>query len=269
MSRTTHARREHVGMVIALILLAFAALPACGAARPSDALLNAYIAAVARDLDPRVGATLERIDGSGRRLLALRSYLRAGAELPTRWSWTAAEIRAYQGSAEERALNGAIARVRESFQKKHPGYTLFVQSAVRSLDVQIERWNTNASVAHVAASFRRAVAEQVQRQALSQRVTAESAARFAALVRGQVPDSAPTLAAPGLSRHGQLRAVDFIVRSGDGIVAGADSATLAERWERGGWSERLHAAVVASGAPFDGPLQQPPEPWHYEYRPGN
>lgn len=256
-------------MIIALTLLAFAALPAGGAARPSDALLNAYIAAVARDLDPRVGATLERIDGSGRRLLALRSYLRAGAELPTRWSWTAAEIRAYQGSAEERTLRGAIARVRESFEKKHPGYTLFVQSAVRSLDVQIERWNTNATVARVAASFRDAVAAEIQREPALHGVRPESTRRFAALLRDQVPDAAPTLAAPGLSRHGQMRAVDFIVRRGDDIVAGANSATLAERWERGGWSERLHAAVLASGAPFDGPLQQPPEPWHYEYRPGN
>ena len=212
-----------------------------------------------------MAAALTRISGTDRRLLAMRSYLRAGAGLPQRWSWTAADIRAYEGSHEQRALIQAIARVRAQFEARNRGYTLFVQPTVRSLDVQLERWDNNTSVAHVAAAFRNQVAEQVQRDPALRSVNAASTVRFAALLRDAIPEAAPTLAAPGLSRHGRMHAVDFIVRQGDETVAGADAGSANRRWDQAGWTARLHQAVLASGAPFNGPLQQPAEPWHYEY----
>ena len=252
--------------VLLLSVLSIAALPAWGAPRAPDALLSAHLNAVARSADPRVAAALTRINGTDRRLLAMRSYLRAGAGLPQRWSWTAADIRAYDGSHEQRALAQAIARVRTQFEARNRGYTLFVQPTVRTLDVQLERWDSNISVARVAAAFRDQVAEQVQRDPALRSVDAASTVRFAALLRDAIPEAAPTLAAPGLSRHGRMRAVDFIVRRGDETVAGADAASANRRWDRAGWTDRLHQAVLASGAPFDGPLERPAEPWHYEYR---
>src|SRR5688572_32243909 len=57
-------------------------------------------AAIATHLDPRVHDTLARIPDLGRRLLALRSYLRAGSTLPARWSLSEEEIREFEPSKE-------------------------------------------------------------------------------------------------------------------------------------------------------------------------
>jgi hypothetical protein len=37
--------------------------------------------------------------------------------------------------------------VRQAFEAANPGYTLFVNSQVRSLDIQLQHWNENRSVA--------------------------------------------------------------------------------------------------------------------------
>ena len=82
-----------------------------------------------------------------------------------------------------------------------------------------------------------------------------------------VPLYAPTLAAPGLSRHGRMQAVDFQVKQGDRTVAGPSYAQVAPVWEGQGWSQRLARAVHATSDRFTGPLATPNEPWHYEYEP--
>lgn len=76
-----------------------------------------------------------------------------------------------------------------------------------------------------------------------------------------------TVAAPGLSPHGQMRAVDFQVHQGDRIVAGPRTATIAADWDAAGWSAKLDAAVRAAGNRFIGPLASPREPWHFTYSP--
>jgi hypothetical protein len=45
---------------------------------------------------------MQEIVGTDRQLLALRSYQRAGKGLAERWSWTQAEIEAFQGSPANR-----------------------------------------------------------------------------------------------------------------------------------------------------------------------
>ena len=77
----------------------------------------------------------------------------------------------------------------------------------------------------------------------------------------------PTLAAPGLSPHGRMRAVDFQVESSRRIVAGTDSTAIASEWIAAGWKARLQAAIVAADVGFHGPLAMPDEPWHYDFRP--
>jgi hypothetical protein len=246
------------GTLAAAAVLAFAAAPTARA----DAL-EPLVAGLAAMLAPEAAAALAAIDGVERRLLAARSYLRAGPDLATRWSWSAARIAEYEQSPEHRDALTEVAQVVAAFEAANPGYTLFVNRQVRSLDVQIARWNQNVSVAAVAAELAAAV-----------RVEAGSAADAHALARlrdfvvgWHATSPPPALAAPGLSPHGQGLAFDFQVQQGDRIVAGTDAAGAAEDWDAAGWTAKLRAAVESASHRFEGPLAMPPEPWHYDYRP--
>ena len=95
--------------------------------------------------------------------------------------------------------------------------------------------------------------------------TVEGRDEFARFLTAYSPKPTPTIAAPGLSPHGQMCAVDFQVRKGMETVAGPDTKTIASIWRGQGWRDKLHAAVVTSGARFGGPLDDPDEPWHYDY----
>jgi hypothetical protein len=55
-----------------------------------------------------VAQTLTQLDGTGRRLLALRSYLRSAPHLAERWSWTQEQIDAFEGSPEQLDLQQEI-----------------------------------------------------------------------------------------------------------------------------------------------------------------
>lgn len=71
------------------------------------------------------------------------------------------------------------------------------------------------------------------------------------------------VATPGLSDHGQARAIDFrIVTAGGEKVIGASNPS---RWEESGWADKLNAAIRSGSSHFDGPLSY--EPWHYEFNP--
>jgi hypothetical protein len=232
----------------------------------SDARIARHLAEVCATLDPRAAATLERIDGLGPRLLAARSYLRVGA-IGERWSWSQAEIDRYQGSALQRALDAEIDRVRAVFEKHNPGYTLWVNPQVRSVEVQLQRWNENATVAAAGASM----LERVRRELATAPTVDETGSGrqwLESLLRSTWPTPTPTLAAPGLSRHGRMQAVDFQVKKGDTTVAGPSYADVRRVWEAQGWAERLRRAVRTAGDRFKGPLTTPNEPWHYEYAPG-
>ena len=77
----------------------------------------------------------------------------------------------------------------------------------------------------------------------------------------------PTIAAPGLSLHGQMRAVDFQVHQPGRVVAGPSTATIATDWAAAGWAAKLDAAVREASERFVGPQASPPAPWHYTYVP--
>ena len=82
---------------------------------------------------------------------------------------------------------------------------------------------------------------------------------------GHRPVPTPTIAAPGLSLHGQMRAIDFQVHQGGQVVAGSSTATIATDWVAAGWAAKLDTAVRAASDRFVGPQAIPPAPWHYTY----
>ena len=220
-----------------------------------------WVATASAGLDPQAVATLGRIRGVNRQLLALRAYLRAGASLAGRWSWSQQTLERYPQTAEGRAAAADIDAVLSAFAKANPGYELQVNRQPRSLERQLEHWNENEGVAVVAASLVAALDRQFARQ------PPPSARQLQEALLRWTPDKAAPLAAPGLSAHGQGRAFDFAVARNGRTIAGLNAARARSEWDRAGWTRRLHAAVAASGKPFVGPLQSPYEPWHYAYTP--
>jgi hypothetical protein len=249
-------------LVAALLLNAALALASQAqlAAGAPVAPLETWLAQASAGLDPRAVAALRQIDGAERRLLALRAYLRADASLDARWSWSQAQLAAYPSTPEGKQASADIDAVIAAFAAANPGYTLQVNRLPRSLEVQIAHWNENRSVGVTAASLVRSL----ERQFAGSRGAPDAQALRSALVAWQ-PQAAATLAAPGLSAHGQGRAFDFQIEHQGTVIAGIDFASARQRWDAAGWTGRLHAAVVGAGNRFTGPLASPYEPWHYAW----
>ena len=243
-----------------------AAALAAGIARagPADAEIDATLAALVAGLDPRAASAIDRMEGTGRRLLAARAYLRAGAGLGERWSWSLEQAAAFEDTAEKRALDDAVARVRCEFESRNPGYTIWVNPEFRSLDVQLERWNDNESVGLAGENLRAAALRALGAFGGG---TPQAVAALRDFLLAHAPEPVPALAAPGLSPHGRLRAIDFQVESDGSIVAGTETASIATEWVTDGWKARLREAISAADVGLEGPLAIPDEPWHYEYRP--
>jgi hypothetical protein len=233
----------------------------------ADAALIQYLEALGGEQDPRVADALGRIDGTGRRLLALRSYVRGRTHIADRWSWSSEQIAEYEGTPEHGELQQQIARVKEAFARENPGFELWVNPQVRSLDIQLQNWNTNESVAAAAANLLVAASEVVASPTFPAAQQARATKALESFLASYVPVPTPTIAAPGLSPHGQMRAIDFQVHQGGHIVAGPRSSTIDSEWDAAGWSAKLDAAVRSASQRFVGPLASPREPWHYTYSP--
>ena len=142
-----------------------------------------------------------------------------------------------------------------------------MNSQVRSLDVQIEHWNRNESVAAAADEILRAAHVLIAAPGFPADRPERARETFKVFLSGHTPVPTPTIAAPGLSLHGQMRAIDFQVHQGGHVVAGPSSSTIATEWEAASWASKLDAAVHAGSNKFVGPLASPPAPWHYTYVP--
>lgn len=248
--------------IVAIVVLLLA--PLCTFAS-TDAALEEYLAHIAASLPEQTATALKQIDGTPRRLLAARSYLRAGDTLRSRWSWTAEQIKKHARSPEYRALLAETEAVKARFEAQNPGYTLYANTEVRSLELQIVRFNTNPSVGRVAASLHQQALAEIGKPAYGSPDQADDVERFKSFLARWRPARAAPLAAPGISRHGQLRAIDFQIMKDGAIVAPTETATVKRNWDAPGWTRKLQTAVA--GAHFRGPLQSPYEPWHYEYDP--
>ncbi|MGH8174892.1 MAG: hypothetical protein ACREV5_01355 [Steroidobacter sp.] len=235
------------------------------ASEESSAIVKAYLAATAERLPAPARAALKRIDDAPRQLLAARSYMRAAETLVERWSWSDEQIRSFARTSEHGEFLDEVVRVRAAFDAQNPGYTLRAGTQVRSLDVQLQRWNENASVGRVAQTLASAAAAELKAGEYPAAPTAPALDLFARFLRTWRPETPAPLAAPGLSLHGQLRAIDFHVEKDGRIIAGTQIASVRSIWERQGWARKLQLAV--EGSRFVGPLRSPNEPWHYEYVP--
>jgi hypothetical protein len=142
-------------------LLAFALIAALATPALSFAAVDEYLLAVTHDLPAGAKDALQRIDGKPRQLLAVRGYLRAGEQLQLRWSWSADEIRTYEASQEYADLLAEIALVRARFEAANPGYSLYANTTARSLDLQLQRWNSNKSVGVIADRLVQAVKREL------------------------------------------------------------------------------------------------------------
>jgi hypothetical protein len=254
------ARRIGIVAIVALLL----APPQVTFASSNDTL-DEYLKHIADSLPEKTAAALKRIEGTPRRLLATRAYLRADDTLGSRWSWTADEIESHAHSPEYRALLAETERVRARFEAQNPGYTLYANTEARSVELQIARFNTNPSVGRVASSLHRQALAELGKPVYCSPDQADAVERFKQFLARWRPTTAAPLAAPGISRHGQLRAIDFQIMKDGAVVAPTETATVKRNWDAPGWTRKLQAAV--QGSHFRGPLRSPYEPWHYEYDP--
>jgi hypothetical protein len=247
-----------------LMLASIAVISPCLALRPYPHPLEQIMAELA---PPPSDQALNQIPDLGRRLLALRVYLRTGSRLALRWSWTDEEIKAFQASAEQQALLDEVAAVSAHFAKANPGFEIYVNTNVRSLDVQIRNWNSNESVGIAADEILSKWQEEFGVDPQTWRYLAPKT------VRNWLNDfegsNRAAIAAPGLSFHGQARAVDFQVMQNGTIIAGTNSKQIEHDWRAAKWDLRLKESILAAGPSFRGPLTSPDEPWHYEYDPAN
>ena len=222
---------------------------------------QAWVAKASAGLQPCAIDALRRVVGADRRLLAVRAYLRAGDSLLQRWSWSQERLSAYPSTAEGKAAAADIDAVSVAFAAANPGFSLQVNRQPRSLELQIAHWNDNASVAAVAAEL----VASVEQQFAAGPANPDPDELRKALIDWK-PSVAASLAAPGLSAHGQGRAFDFEIVHEGRVIAGTEASSARQNWDAAGWTYKLHKASVAVDR-FSGPLQSPYEPWHYTYVP--
>lgn len=257
------SRQPHTLQRALVSLAAFVALPVAGSSSYDESAASDCLRVLSAALIPDAQAALARIGESPQRWLALRAYVRAGDSLPRRWSWTQQQIDDFKRSGDHQDLLDAVRQVKSRFEAANPGYTLYANTEVRSLDTQLERWNENASVAAVARALERALANEFGRVRDAAQPTEQLCTRLEKVVREWQPPRPAALAAPGLSLHGQLRAIDFAVFKQGRLIAPTTLAAVGPIWHRQGWTQKLASATAGNG--FNGPLKIPDEPWHYEY----
>lgn len=243
------------------------ALPVYARVGP-ETKLDRYMDLAAKKLDRRMQRALSHIPGDGRRLLALKYYARRPGDLDSRWALNANQMSKHHGSKQHRQAVASVEAIKLRFARDNPGYRLKVTVDPRSLEEQIELWNTTASTEQAGRSILASAEDALTSDAAwPSDPTAKDVTRFAQLLASTSTTRTPTVAAPGFSRHGTGRAFDFIVCKGVEIVAGATSGSVATAWDKAGWTTKVKEAIAEVCPNFVGPLRSPYEPWHYDYDP--
>ncbi len=236
---------------------------------PAERIVLNHIAVLADSLPEQPRLALLRIPATQRRLLALKIYIGRRDEIPHGWAWSNREAADYRKTDEYRAAIEDVGKVRQAFAEMNPGYELGVTMEIRSLESQLQKWNSVTSVGIASRQIMDSCLAVIDDSAAAfgETPTDSSLTAFKRFLEGFEPDMEPTVAVPGLSQHGQLRAFDFKINRGRTLVAGTTAATIPDRWETPGWTERLREAILCASDRFAGPLDSPYEPWHYAYTP--
>jgi len=231
-------------------------------------LLAAYTDALEGLLPSRVRPVLRRIPSSRRRLLAMKYYLRrTPGEIEEKWAWNAGEIRLYRRSKEYGQAAAELDKVTRKFAELNPGYRLEVRMEIRTLGEQVRKWNGVRSIGGAGNELADTCLALMADSAgfFASEPTPERLTLFADFLRVFEPQTVPTVAVPGLSQHGQLRAFDFSIRRGGAVVAGPSTRSIPSDWDGAGWTVKLGDAICSVSDRFQGPLYDPYEPWHYTY----
>ncbi len=241
------------------------ALKRPGPVPPEHQEVQLYIDAATSRLDRRVRDAMRWIDGADRRVLALKYYIARHARIGSSWTWTLPQIVRFKKSAEYHAAIAEVEKVRATFATLNPGYTLQVNTEVRTVEEQIAIWNDTPSIHASGSRLLDECLELVEDSTFDAMPEDARVERFQSFLASSRVVVVPTVAVPGFSQHGQLRAFDFAVRQGDDIVAGTDAASIRAVWDNAGWTKKLAEAIRQSSNKFSGPLASPREPWHYTY----
>ena len=234
----------------------------------TQSIMKEYAGIVVPGLPEHVQGALDRIPDFSRRMLATSYYIRRWKELDAGWSWTAREVAEFKLTEEYARMLVEIEKVKREFAERNSGYTLSVNIGARSLGTQIKKWNSVRSVGRAARDFMDSCKRLLQDSVLFPLAPDSIATqRFSHFLTTYRPKEGriPTVAVPGLSKHGQLRAFDFKVKKGRRLIAGTTTRTINSKWERPGWTDKLREAIFTVSDRFEGPLDVPYEPWHYNY----
>jgi len=226
----------------------------------SNTRVEVYLKMVAMSSQPKIQEALRMIGKPALQLLALRRYLRKTRGLDGQWVWSHEQIKSYEASPQFTRARQEIEKVRKQFENLNPGYSLGV-SPIRDLNRQVALWNGNQTVHMAADDLMRKCLQEIDNYPDAR--DKNDSDRFCAFLTSSPVHPEPTSAAPGLSDHGQMHAIDFVVMKGHLKIADTKTATIGIQWDAPGWTQKLNDAVTLSKSLFQGPLQHPREPWHY------
>jgi hypothetical protein len=222
--------------------------------------LQLHFNAVATTFPPKVQEALRMIGLPALQILALRRYIRKAKGLDAQWVWSHEQISSYKASPQFARVRSEIEKVKTTFEKMNPGYSL-AYSPIRDLKRQVRLWNANKTVAVAAGDLERKCLQEMANY--PERPDPNSVEKFRKFLGHCPVHPEPTSAAPGLSDHGQMNAIDFVVMKGATKIADTRTVTIGTEWDAPGWTQKLKDAVVLSQSLFAGPLQHPREPWPY------
>jgi hypothetical protein len=223
--------------------------------------LDAYYRVIANTFPSKVQQTLKMIGEPSLELLALRRYIQKEKDLDVQWVWSERQIKDFEKSPEYGRTKIEIDKVKQTFTRLNGEEYTLGSSPIRNLDKQVRLWKGNKKV--------RTGAKDVRRKCLRELANypdlpdLQATGNFRTFLKKCSVHPEPTSAAPGLSDHGQMHAVDFVILKKGETIAGTDTQTIESKWDAAGWTDKLKAAVTQSASLFDGPLRSPREPWHY------
>ena len=249
----------------------------------SKSRMQIYIKALVDEQQQRVKMALAQIPDEDRRLLALRGYIRFAARIDQRWAMTNEEENEFRQTPDFQTMQTEIRRIRRAFANANDGYTLSANVRARSLNQQTRLWNQNDTVLALGKALKMLVLKELSRdlKLYPDVPTKDSIKSFrnwfkqhhnklnlrATVRRNHRTKTVktPSNATPGLSSHGRIKAIDFVVRRNGRVIAGTSTFQLRIWNGSDNWNNKLNTAITSVSNNWDGPLRSPNEPWHYTY----